>query len=74
MTNKFIIEAAGVKREIPLPFKVCCTPAQVRNIGEQLIRMAEVMEKHGASYGWLGTVFPEPSPPTANVPVRAWSE
>lgn len=68
MSESIVIQAAGVKREVPLPFGVCISTEDA----ELIVNRLQTFIASDAVYGWVDIVpNVEHSPDT---PARAWND
>jgi hypothetical protein len=68
--KRFIIEADGVKRELPVPFAICASPTDLEWLARKLNEAALLMQNEGASYGWTSVY--EDLPALADTPPLPW--
>lgn len=50
---KFIIKAQGAKRELKLPFAICCSVDDLEQLERKIHEAVILAKDRGASYGWI---------------------
>lgn len=74
-----VIDAHGIKRELPLPFGICGSRQVLLSIVRQIVGHIKLEERDmdasgDFSYGWVNIVVEGPEPShTIDTPPKPWS-